>query len=70
MHNHLCVEYDPTDTGLQTPLPQFRQSAGGRAFAGRNEGLAHHLDLIRRKGVDAETAHLATGDAAWVARPK
>ena len=53
-----------------SPWPQFRQSAAGRAFAGRNEGLAHHLDLIRRKGVDAETAHLATGDAAWVARPK
>ena len=59
--------------GQCAPFParlQFRQSAGGRAFAGRNEGLAHHLDLIRRKGVDAETAHLATGDAAWVARPK
>lgn len=49
---------------------QFRHSAGGRAFAGRNEGLAHHVDQIRGRGVAAETTHLETGDAAWIARPK
>lgn len=49
---------------------QFRHSAGGISFAGRNDSLEHHLGLIRGRGVAAEATHLASGDAAWVARPK
>ena len=49
---------------------QYTHHAGGRSLAGRNGGLAYHVDQLRAAGVAVETGYLGIGDALWIACSK
>ncbi len=47
---------------------QFGHHGGGRV--GRTQGLAHHVDQLRARGLNVGVGTLPVGDAVWVARSR
>ena len=45
---------------------QFAHHGGGRA--GRGQGLSHHVEQLRARGLAVRVGTLPVGDAVWVAR--